>query len=57
MIGNLGVEDDSDPQEGQREYSDGCDEQHDLCRGAGSMGGELIWTYKRGAQSPSGKGL
>ena len=55
MIGDLGVEQDSDPGEGQREHSDWGDEQHDLCRGAGSMGGGLIWTYRRGRKAPLGR--
>ena len=55
MIGNLGVQHESDPHEGQREYSDGCDEQHDQHRGAASMGGRLLWTSQRGRQAPLGR--
>ena len=55
MIGNLGVEEDSDPEEGQREHSDWRDEQHDPCRGAGSMGGGLIWILGGGRKAPLGR--
>ena len=54
-VGHLGVEQDGNPKEREGEYRDWFDQQHDPCRGAGSMGGGLIWILEGGRKAPLGR--
>ena len=49
-VGHLSVKQDGNPKEREREHRDWFDQQHDPCRGAGSMGGGLIWFLGGGAK-------
>ena len=54
-MGHLGVEQDGNPKERKGEHRDWFDQQHDPCRGTGSMGGGLIWILEGGRKASLGR--